>query len=303
MSREPLTPAEQPFAQRLRAWPAGEPSPQLDARILADARAAVAKRPKRRPALVGFASAAALVLTVGVAWRVGQEPAQDVLMQAPLPEMRSAEPLRGDRDEGIAPQPAAPAAGVIEPLESERPAGRMLDDARDGLGSSAATAPLQDVVQPAPPTDAAAAGREDRRQSAPAERLERRRDAPAAPPVPASAPRPPPAFVPEPPPPAERAAPEPDPATSTSESALVLDRQDAGDARRLRLGTPAPAATGEAKAQSDTGFDAAVAQIRDLLDRGDVDAALAAIARLRKDFSRHEIPPDLLRAERDAADR
>lgn len=76
---EPLTPDERAWAERLRlvgphAGPDGGPPPALDARILAAAQAAVARRPRRRaarlrwPTLVG--AAASLVIVVGMAWQL-----------------------------------------------------------------------------------------------------------------------------------------------------------------------------------------------------------------------------------------
>jgi hypothetical protein len=74
MPTEPpsLTPDERALAERLaRLGPRAEPSPALDARVLAAARDAVALSPRRRsrwPAALGLA--ASLVLAVGVAWQI-----------------------------------------------------------------------------------------------------------------------------------------------------------------------------------------------------------------------------------------
>ena len=78
----PLTPEEQALARRLgRLGPRGEPSPALDARVLAAAHAeaqAPRERPlasrRRWPAVAGLA--ASLVLAAGLAWRLQpqQEP-------------------------------------------------------------------------------------------------------------------------------------------------------------------------------------------------------------------------------------
>jgi hypothetical protein len=74
--REPLTPEEQAFARRLaQLGPQAEPSPALDARILAAARAAEAdaglrstSRVRRWPVALGVA--ASLVLAIGIAWQL-----------------------------------------------------------------------------------------------------------------------------------------------------------------------------------------------------------------------------------------
>lgn len=73
---EPLDDDEREFARVVRALPAGDPPPALDARILKAASDAVAARPRRRFAWLaggsaawGIASAAAAVFAIGVAWR------------------------------------------------------------------------------------------------------------------------------------------------------------------------------------------------------------------------------------------
>ena len=70
------TPEERALAQRLaRVGPHGEPSPQIDARVLAAARAAldaplVSRHHRSRRWPVALGVAASLVLAVGVAWRL-----------------------------------------------------------------------------------------------------------------------------------------------------------------------------------------------------------------------------------------
>lgn len=71
---EPMESDEAALASAYRKLPAAEPSPQLDARILAQARTAVApKRRQRRPWFLGagFGAAAAAVMAAGVAWQLG----------------------------------------------------------------------------------------------------------------------------------------------------------------------------------------------------------------------------------------
>jgi hypothetical protein len=101
-----LTHEERELAQRLaRLGPHGEPTPALDARILAAAHAAAAVAPvrlprhlpRRWPMVLGLA--ASLVLAVGIAWQL-----------RPLPETRPAhgsEAVSAMREES----PPTPAAG------------------------------------------------------------------------------------------------------------------------------------------------------------------------------------------------
>jgi hypothetical protein len=71
---EPLDAEEAAIARSLRRLPDTEPAPVLDARILAQARAAVAVPVRRRRPWfmgTGFGAAAAAVMAAGVAWQLG----------------------------------------------------------------------------------------------------------------------------------------------------------------------------------------------------------------------------------------
>src|SRR4249919_3736134 len=106
------TAEERALALRLaRLGPHGEPSPQLDAAVLAAARAALDAQPqsthhsRRRPVALGVA--ASLVLAVGVAWRL-----------RPLPPGSSAElaaPAQTAAQANPAPS-AANASGSAAPV-------------------------------------------------------------------------------------------------------------------------------------------------------------------------------------------
>src|SRR5690606_17621569 len=128
-ARDPFTPDEQALADRLRDWSVAGPPAALDARILAQAHGAVAATPghaRRRPWLVGVATAAALVLTVGVAWRTMEAPREEVLFESP--SMSASDHLPAPREKA-----AAPAAGA-NPVVPER-AGP--DDASGGVAENA----------------------------------------------------------------------------------------------------------------------------------------------------------------------
>ncbi|MFL6593776.1 MAG: hypothetical protein ACJ8GK_13855 [Luteimonas sp.] len=96
-----LTSEERELAERLaRVDPHAEPSPTVDARILAAAReaaATTARRRRRWPTALGLA--ASLLLAVGVAWRL-----------RPLPERPSPPPSPPPRAEARAPTQARAAA-------------------------------------------------------------------------------------------------------------------------------------------------------------------------------------------------
>ncbi|WP_149193277.1 hypothetical protein [Luteimonas suaedae] len=223
--RDPLTPEERALAERLaRTSPRAEPSPALDARILAAARAAatetttVTARPRRRrwPATLGIA--ASLALAVGIAWQLRPLPQQvpPPASEAPVsvaPPSRPAESAAqaitdvpatpaDARDASarrpVAAQQAAPERGLAPP---QQPRSQPASEGAS-VGMEADTAPVRKTAPQA--TEAAQA----KAQADEASRRTRERqhesaivlDAPV--PAPAPAPLPPaePAFVPSPPP-------------------------------------------------------------------------------------------------------
>lgn len=156
--REPLTPEERALAERLaRTAPRGEPSPDVDAAILAAARTAAATRSgagsgrrRRWPAVAGVA--ASLALAVGIAWQLRPPPDQ------PVPVVDEVPP------------PAAPAARraqalAIEPAPDAEPPARV---------AAPDPHPPQPLASPAP-----AAAAEQAASSPPAETPEATGAAPA----------------------------------------------------------------------------------------------------------------------------
>jgi resuscitation-promoting factor RpfA len=137
-----LTPEERELAQRLgRLGPQGEPSPALDARILAAGRAAAATTPtSRRPRWpVALGLAASLVLAIGLAWRL-----------RPLPE-----PPPAFRAKAVAPVERAPPQTVAESMPA---APRGQADSVEATEAARAPEPRQEPRSDAarPATEAAA---------------------------------------------------------------------------------------------------------------------------------------------------
>ena len=228
--RDPLTPEEQALARRLdQLGPHGEPSPALDARILASARAAQAtpvRRVRRWPLALGLA--ASLVLAAGIAWRL-----------RPLPGPMLEE---GMTRTAAAPAEAIEGAGTAQETPKEK---REVPSAPVAAGSATASRGR------APATDEARAD-----TTAPAAAVTRSAPVPAPVPLP---PPPEPAVVldaPAPPAPAMAALPPPPPAPPASDAGALPPRAAAA-------GTPAPiarkAASPAAQAEEDAGFDAAAA--------------------------------------------
>jgi hypothetical protein len=115
---EPLTPEERALAQSLsRLGPHGAPSPDLDARILGAARAAVQDTPSRGGAVpptrrrwpLGMGVAASVLLAAGIAWQLRPSHDIPVASEAPAQTQRSAN-LMGEDADAVAADAAAPAA-------------------------------------------------------------------------------------------------------------------------------------------------------------------------------------------------
>lgn len=133
--REPLSPDEAALARVYAALPRPEPSPALDAKILAQAREAIAPtvaRRRRRPwyLMPGTGVAAAAVLAAGLAWQVGlmDEGAMQGVSTMPAPAAPASAPADNNapvavefmRREQVA--PAADAEIAAEPETEQRKA-------------------------------------------------------------------------------------------------------------------------------------------------------------------------------------
>jgi hypothetical protein len=123
MPHEPLTPEERALAQSLsRLGPHGGPSPDLDARILGAARAAVQSAPatgghvppSRRRWPLGMGVAASVLLAAGIAWQL--RPVHDVPMASEVPA-ETARSVAADAEApgAVAAEAAAPLADTALP--------------------------------------------------------------------------------------------------------------------------------------------------------------------------------------------
>ena len=181
--RQPLDEDEAALARRLRALPGGQPSAELDARVLARAHAVLAPPRPVRPWVWGLSTAAVAVLAVGLVWQAGIPPTSEELQYrapaAPVPE--AVEALVEDA--------AAPTAGSAAATAAD--AAREQADDRAELRFEAPPPPPPAVqrqrLPPAPEADAVL------------------HDAPA--PMVVPAPPPPPAAPAAPPPRAESTPP------------------------------------------------------------------------------------------------
>lgn len=331
--REPLTPEELELQRQLEATAGRGPSPGIDARILAAARAQPAcpatmapaarsaaqhrRRPRRWIAPLGLA--ASLVLAFGVAWQLREPPrpgqtlpvSEPAGTPAPAPAQRVATPLPAESAgaagsavvEDASPQAAAPAQA--------RPATGGSEGTDRSAGGAAAK--VRNELQPPPPLAAGAASVE-----------------PPAPPPP------PPPFaaaadelVPPPSPPAPP-APQPAEVAGYAEAARMgQEQQDraheardsereharrARQQRELRAARPATAVAAPAQALPAPALapvheaqprpsgvvvafphdpQAWLEWIRDLQAQGDIEGARASLEWFVRDYPQLEVPDDL----------
>jgi hypothetical protein len=298
---DPLDANERALAELLARDALPGPSPQLDARILAAARAASKPAPAlRRPRprwIAGMGIAATLVLAVGIAWRLRPLPERPVARTIPVAGVRVVEPHTDSAgaaaDEVVAPQP--------QPQARELP--RAIPVQRE---SAAAPKPLPEppvVFDEPSPMDTQAP--------------------PPAPPPPAPAD----AFAPAAKAGAVASMPaDTAPATQkqradSHDGAKSLDRVEA-------TGSRIPASAPQAFSREASGLDAAAAanaageegvsravldeeppatadspqvrdawlqRIRELLAAGETDAARNSLAEFRKRYPKYSLPEDLRR--------
>lgn len=151
MPHEPLTPEERALAQSLsRLGPHGGPSPDLDARILGAARAAVQTAPatgghvppSRRRWPLGMGVAASVLLAAGVAWQLRPVHEIPVASEVPMDAERSVgvvsappEVAAADAAAAVADLPASPAI-VAQEVAPPMPA-KVLPPAPVGRATTA----------------------------------------------------------------------------------------------------------------------------------------------------------------------
>ena len=286
---EPLSPEERALGDRLaRLGPHGEPSPTLDARILAAAHAAASTpvrthRPSRRwPMALGIA--ASLTLAVGIAWQL--RPVQE----APVyDEAASATAVQAETA-------AAPQESAAEVA------------AADQAGAVAVQPPPEAEASPARTPPAGARRESDKAVPAPRSAAQRARaPAPAAPPAPPepevvfdeSAPVD--AAIPAPAPPAAAAMRAPSPAAAAKATTNEARSQAAGrnsadaaagsaaQAREDALAEDVPPAT----ADSPEVREAWLQRIRELAKAGNTDDARASLHEFVHRYPNHPLPDDL----------
>lgn len=274
-----LTSQERELAERLaRLGPHAEPSPAMDARILAAARDAATATPTRGrprwPTLIGLA--ASLLLAVGLAWRL-----------RPLPERPSPPPSAARSEARAAAQADAGATAPAATLPA------AITDQKPATDASANQAPQPEAANAAPATDAQRVddAMSDRmapraRDATPAMKTDDAPDAPAETQSPA-------AFgdVAAPAPPAPPVAP-----TMQSESTPVV-ADEAARAAGASSDEPeldVPPATADAPEVREAWLQ----RIQALVDAGDIEGARASLHAFVARYPAYTLPENLRALDR-----
>ncbi len=327
--REPLTPEEREFAQRLsRLGGHAAPSPALDAKILAAARAAVQPQPRRQRARwpLGVGIAASLALAIGIAWQLRPLPGDEVLPAAS--ESESAGVVHIEPRITEAPAVVAPHADSAADEASEAP------PESTAILPARRTASADEISKDPPVTLRYAPPEEAKASEVAAPRAVQQ--APPEPPVGFTAPPPSPPAPPPPPAPPAPAAAMPTPVFVPSPQAdEVVDAEARQQAQRARAAESAdayraanareeqqsldsisvtgsrlrrvkPASSEQAVVfdqpvdeQPPASFstpaarDAWLQRIRELVRAGELDAARASLQEFRRRHPDHVLPEDL----------
>lgn len=291
-----LTPEERDLARRLApSGPPREPSPALDARILAAARVAatsappVATRarpfPRRWPVALGLA--ASLVLAVGIAWRLRPLPdtrmdfpsdapaapaVRSMVTPAPVAATRQAEPPAA-ANSNVA--DAAPAAEAQAPAPEHRTAGQI--ERREIARAPSEPAivfevPAQQAAKTAAPSPATPSDDVTPQAFGSTAPVERAAAAPASPPSHAAQAQ-----------------------SATNEAARAAMVGAAADSA---LQDEPPGDVPPATADSPAVRDAWLQRIRGLVDDGDVAAARASLQEFVRRYPTFALPEDLRALER-----
>jgi len=274
----PLDPAERELAEALARLPALEPPPQLDARVLATARAALranqtTRHRKLRWLSAGFGSAAVAVLAAGIAWQAGLFQviqSHDAALEAPLPP-RSAADFETTAPTADQPAPAARPAPSVSPESERQQQARRAQEMERAAAAQAASA------------NAARTHDAQRLETAPAPGKQE-----AKAPAPQAFPAPPPTVMQSPPPTPATAPPAPLPAPKQIERGQGVETtQDdlapipIDDATPMSVPVPPPPASAASDARAIRGGQDRV-EHRTSLPAWQDDAVLAPDAWLER---------------------
>lgn len=288
---DPLDAQESALASRYRKLSSAGPSAELDARILAQARAAVAPaRRKRRPWFLGAraGAAAAAVMAAGVAWQLGWIGGIPGAVMSPGASLPEDARRQAPKDDAALEEERVDIEFVREARKTE-----VADPAATSASPAAPAPPLrQKLALPPPPPPAptpaaeapmpAAAGADAQRDAAPAVRSE---------PIPEPFPASPPAA-------AGRAADAPLGATAAAQSAegRRANEQESADVGRERDDLLPQHTTLPPWTQDETLAPAQwLERIRERVDVGDRQGAVFSLRRFVQLHPQHPVPREIQR--------
>jgi len=182
------------FGSLYRKLPRYEPPRRLDRAVLGEAARAVrsGKPPRRQRWLVGFGSAAGLVLAAGIAWRIGHDamnegavspaatpivvPVQPIDGSAHAKREQSAQPEAATADALSSPAPATQNAAAAKPVERDA---IKQDERKLRAAAKTAAPPPKPAAAPAPEPFPAAPRQREERQSKDLEKSQAFEESPA----------------------------------------------------------------------------------------------------------------------------
>lgn len=274
-----------------RRLPRAQPPRRLDRQVLAEASRAVHGRPRGARWLIGFGTAAGVLLAAGIAWRVNTD----------LIRQREGASLSAPASAPAMPPPTE----VISVQAHDAPAARATGSAR--ISSKGFDSVESEAAAPSPvAAQAAQESNRSRRMEAANQSAAATRMQAAEPPATGEG-----KAFPAPPPPAAPPAPGADAAASRMDA---LQKSEAPGGTAMQASKPAGVVAAEsanaaavhdlrerAKAalpSADATTESRIARIRALLAEGRRDAAVAALRELRREHPDLVLPDDLRALER-----
>ncbi|MBO9663457.1 hypothetical protein [Dokdonella sp.] len=272
------------FGALYRRLPRAEPPRRLDRSVLAEAARAVhGTRPRRQRWLVGFGSAAGLVLAAGVAWHVGHEALRQQSPEAVhgTPSYVPVKPIEAPARR----HESKPAADAASAPAAEAPAAAP---ASANVAAETETHAAKPAVEKAAPSQ--------RRAPAPA---------PAAPPAaPVAAPEPQPMLQSAPAPAAEAekreafGAADSTAASAGESAALSKQAAETVPKRERATGTPALSSSAELRRDMQLAPELWLARIQQLVKQGRRQQAIKSLQLFRRAHPDWQLPDELRALDR-----
>lgn len=266
------------LAALYRRLPKAEPPRRLDRSVLgAAARASHGYTPRRQRWMIGFGSAAGIVLAAGVAWHVGQDALRSE-RQLSTPAAMSAEPAR-------------PTYVPVAPISEPAPRARDQAPVQEMSAAAAAAASPATKQAPSPQKSEAMAKAAPKPSVVREESVAQPAATGPAPPPPAAAPQ---AF-----PPADAERVQADSAVGANDALGAgvandaLDAQSKGRARQRSGAAPSPSGSVELRRDLQLDPQTWLARIDELLRAGRRQQAIESLRLFRNAHPDYPLPDEL----------